>query len=109
MPDRAEQEMKPIAFYGASDDLIEVEGSFPGCDEYNAEDGLFQIAGLLVSMAYGERGCWVIGTSKISENVPVLATNLRLSAPDRDNGEPGYTMRLDMEVPAGSYVTKVDA
>ena len=28
--------MKTIKIYGASDDLIEVEGSCKGCDEYNA-------------------------------------------------------------------------
>jgi len=29
--------MKTITIYGASDDLIEIEGACPGCDEYSAE------------------------------------------------------------------------
>ncbi len=27
--------MKTVSFWGASDDLVEIEGDIPGCDEYN--------------------------------------------------------------------------
>lgn len=35
-----------VTLYGASDDLIEVEGDVSGCDEYNADDEHFVLIGL---------------------------------------------------------------
>jgi len=32
--------MPDVTIYGASDDLIEVEGDVPGCDEYNQESAV---------------------------------------------------------------------
>jgi hypothetical protein len=101
-PDRAEQEqeMKRIAFYGASDDLVEVVGDVPGCDEYNAELAAFVVAGLRVVVSYGARGTWGIKVAQIDESVPVTAFDLRLGA------YTDYSMRLDMKVPAGTVITR---
>jgi hypothetical protein len=94
------EELKPIAFYGESDDLIEVEGFVPGCDEYNAEIAIFAVAGLRVTVSYRARGTWGIKVAQIDESVPVTATDLRLSP------HSAYSMRLDMKVPAGTVITR---
>lgn len=93
-------DMSALKFYGASDDLIEVEGDIPGCDEYNAEHAYFQIAGLQLALEFGGDGTWEIAVGMVDEDVPVTASNMRLSV-DR------YTMVLDMEVPTGAYVVRI--
>lgn len=93
-------EMKALKFYGASDDLIEVEGDLVGCDEYNAESAAFEVAGVRVRVIFG--GCWMIGVEPIDEEVMVAAENMRLSLHEKR-----YSMQLDLDVPAHSYVTKV--
>jgi hypothetical protein len=91
--------MSTVTFYGSSDDLVEVEGDVPGCDEYNAEAAAFELAGLRIGVEYVKGGVWEIGVM-IDDDVPVTATNIRM--------EPsGYTMRLLLDVPEGSYVSRV--
>ena len=97
----ADDEKRHLTFYGASDDLIEVEGDVPGCDEYPGEDSTFLVAGIAVRVFYGP-GVWAITVVQIDEDVPVLAENITLAAQ-------GYSMRLDLDVPAGSYVAKRDS
>lgn len=92
--------MSRVRISGASDDLIEIEGSVPGCDEYNAEHAYFQIAGLQLGVEYSGDGTWEIAVGMIDEDVPVTAADMRLSAE-------GYTMVLDMEVPPGAHVTRI--
>lgn len=95
-----EQETMPVAFYGASDDLIEVEGYVSGCDEYSAELAVFVVAGLRVTVSYGAKGTWGIKVDQIDEAVPVTATDLTLGAYS------SYSMRLDMKVPTGTVITR---
>lgn len=68
--------MHTVIIYGASDDLIEVEGQVPGCDEYNAEAGSFIVssaeASSRVGVHYGKNGCWAVSCGPISEDVPML-------------------------------------
>lgn len=97
---------EPVSFYGASDDLIEVEGTIPGCDEYNSEREVFVLAGLRICVEYGARGCWGIAVEQIDEEVLVTAEDMQLSVPWRDEGTQGYSMRLDVKVPAGSAVVR---
>lgn len=95
--------MKTVKFYGSSDDLVEVEGTAPGCDEFNvggAEYANFHIAGLAIRVEYAGNGCWSILVGQIDEDTPVTAKNITLVAD-------GYTMVLDMEVPDDAYVSKV--
>ena len=112
--------MHTVEFYGVSDDLIEVEGDIPGCDEYPAESGEFEVAGLRVEVDYRHNGCWGVRVTQIDESVPVTATNLRLAVPPEGverteagvRGEahppyPAYSVRLEMSVPDGSHVTRV--
>lgn len=106
-----------VVFYGASDDLIEVDGNIPGCDEYPGEHGTFELAGLRIEVAYMAGGVWGIRVSQIDEDVPVTAKSMRLIDPDGGlspaamRGEapayPRYSIRLEVIVPAGSHVTKV--
>lgn len=98
--------MEAIAFYGASDDLIEVEGSIPGCDEFNGENESFVVCGLRVEVGYTPRGVWDLTISQIDEGVPVTAERMKLSVQPRSDGSPGYSMRLDMEVPNGSVIVR---
>ena len=93
--------MKHIKFYGVSDDLIEVEGEVPGCDEYNGETATFMVAGLRVKVAFERNGCWSVTACQIDEEVAVEAENVTLSV-----SSGGYAMLLEMDVPDGSYVTK---
>lgn len=50
-----------VTFYGASDDLVEVEGKIPGCDEFNTDGAELECGGLKIAVAYGTTGCWHIG------------------------------------------------
>ena len=110
-----------VEFYGASDDLIEVEGNIPGCDEYPGESGEFEVAGLRVNVDYDTNGCWGIRIVQIDERVPVTATDISVITPPNGTGitaealsgeahppYPTYSVRLRMNVPDGSYVTKVN-
>lgn len=90
-----------VRFYGESDDLIEVDGAIPGCDEYPAEDATFEVAGLRVRVLFARRG-WEITVGQIDENVPVTAADVML-----DVAPNGYSMRLALSVPDGSHVTRV--
>ena len=92
---------KHLTIYGASDDLIEVEGDVPGCDEYSGEKATFVVAGIRVHVRF--TGNWVVGVEPIDEDVPPTATNMRLSIHER-----GYSAQLDLDVPGGSYVTRED-
>jgi hypothetical protein len=92
-----------VLFSGASDDLIEVEGNIPGCDEYNVGTealGVFRVAGAEVIVRLKKGGVWGIEVSQIDEDVPVEAVVGRMYAE-------GYSFRLELVVPKGSYVTKV--
>lgn len=101
--------MKALRFYGASDDLIEVEGDVQGADEYNGQVARFQIAGLFVEVEFGgggrfNTGCWGITVMQEDEDVPVTAENLALTVSVRESrgdipARQGYSMVLSMDVP----------
>jgi hypothetical protein len=65
-----------ITIYGASDDLIEIEGNAQGCDEYPGEDGVFVLIGdeakVRVRVTYTARGLWAIAAQPVEEDVPML-------------------------------------
>lgn len=85
--------MADVTIYGASDDLIEVEGDVPGCDEYGGAVGTFVVAGALgpevkaaasalglpvkafatrVHIGFGPLGVWSVALSPLDEDTPVL-------------------------------------
>lgn len=84
--------MSGVLFYGASDDLIEVEGEIPGCDEYNAEDASFVVvcengSVCIVRVNYTSEGTWQVGVRPIGENVPM---------PEAFVSGEGYTARISV-------------
>lgn len=70
--------MSDVLFYGSSDDLIEVEGDVPGCDEYPAEDVTFVVSGpagrVRVRLTYD--GCWAATVGRDGEDVPMLPVDV---------------------------------
>ncbi len=89
--------MHEVAIYGASDDLIEVEGDAPGCDEYNAEEATFVVTGAngsatRVEVKYGAGGCWMIGVAPIDEDVAMVTMAMRQQAREHPDA-PGYSAR----------------
>lgn len=77
-----------VTVYGSSDDLIEVEGSCAGCDEYNGEDERFVLTGengdaVRLRVAYVVPGVWAIAVSPVDEDeamLPVAVTGERYTA-----------------------------
>lgn len=96
-------EKRFVTFYGAGDDLVEVEGTIPGCDEYPTDDATFGIGGLWVRVKYESDGVWSIAVKQVDEDVPVAARNISMGV-----HKSGYSMTLTLEVPAGSFVSMVD-
>lgn len=82
--------MKHLTLYGASDDLIEIDGDFR--EEIADEKGELEIAGLIITIEF--EGCWSIKVIQMDEEVPVTAENIKLSI-----AEGGYSMQLDMDIP----------
>lgn len=63
--------MKQLTFYGASDDLVEVEG--PGGDEFPTDDGRFRLAlpdgtGIRVEVAYNDEGTWAVAVAPLMDD-----------------------------------------
>ncbi len=90
MPD-----LHTVQIYGASDDLIEVEGDAPGCDEYPADDsacGSFLLVGQVdgklaqahVTARYLADGVWSIEVVQNGEGVKLLPCVI-------DSADDGYT------------------
>lgn len=83
MPDptpRTDQSGSVVTLYGASDDLIEVEGTAPGCDEYNEEDAHFVLTGdkgaVRIRVWYTRRGVWAIAVAPVEEDAPMLPVQI---------------------------------
>jgi hypothetical protein len=109
--------MSTITFYGSSDDLVDVEGDIPGCDEYNIEMTTFEDAGLRVQVEFLAQGRWGITVVQIDEDTPVTATNVHFEMREPDTNEaalrgeaplhPPYSVRLVMDVPDDSQVREL--
>jgi hypothetical protein len=69
-----------VTIYGASDDLIEVEGDAPGCDEYNGDDEHFVLVGeegkVRVRCWYTKRGVWAIAAAPVEEDARTLSVTI---------------------------------
>ena len=105
--------MRTVTIYGASDDLIEIEGStLPEPDEFSPapkDPGVVKIEDteggrLLVFVQYAANGlspCWMIGLSQVDEDDPLPAWPMRWSIAER-----GYSLSLEIDLPDGSIITK---
>jgi len=86
--------MTIATIYGVSDDLIEVEGNCPGCDEYSGADEHFVLIGTherktRVRVWYTGRGVWAIAVAPVSEDTPMLPVAL-------EGAENGYSAMLSV-------------
>ena len=109
--------MRNLKFYGASDDLFEIEGTFGGsgeADEVNVcRDGRGMVevrtndgTAMRVTAAYcfcRESGAaWNIGVEQVDEGVPIPDWPMRWSTHER-----GYSVLLEMDAPGDAYVSQV--
>ena len=79
-----ETEKGRVVIYGSSDDLIEVEGKVPGCDEYNGERATFVLIGQhddqsTVRVRYAENGCWAIEVAPLDEDIALIPCVIEMS------------------------------
>ena len=84
-----------VIIAGASDDLIEIDGKVPGCDEYYADSddsGTFVLSGpagtARVRVTYGDSGVWEITVAQTGEDAPMLPVSI--------TGD-GYTFRATFQ------------
>lgn len=97
-----------LKFYGASDDLFEIEGT--GGDEPDERNpGTIQITtpsgeGLRVYCQYSiaDNACWMVGVAPIDEDIPIPNWPCMFSLSER-----GYSAMLTMAVPVDAVVTNV--
>lgn len=94
--------MADLTIYGASDDLVEIEG-VAGADEYNAEDVRLLVTcpdgrAAEVHVAYVSGGVWAITYQPSDEDV---------EAPEGRIDCNGYTARLTLDVPDGTKVHRL--
>lgn len=87
-------------FYGASDDLIEVEG-VKGADEFSAwtkddDDvaGVFNVGGKLRVRAIYD-GCWSFSVGQVDEDIPLPDWPIRV----RQSASVPYSVALEIECP----------
>lgn len=90
--------MKTAKFYGASDDLIEVEG-IKGENEFTASaDGplaaSFNLGGKMRVHAFYD-GCWSFAVGQVDEDIPLPAWPVRIT----QHPETKYTVLLEIDVP----------
>jgi hypothetical protein len=106
-----------IKIYGASDDLVEIEGH-PDGDEVNCynHDVLVYIGdpttgGLAIRMTYapnvgevdGESigfGCWAAEVCQLAEDCPI-PWPVTLTVQRRNSGEVGYSVCVNIDAPTG--------
>ena len=105
-----------ITIYGASDDLVEVDGC-PGGDEfYVYGDGRWRgdlIAPdhetqMRVHCWYDQDGCWQVGVGQTAEDYQLPAWSITITqAPAMNPANPGYSALLTIDVPEGTELTNV--
>lgn len=101
--------MKTLTFYGASDDLFEVDSTVRADrEEYSCYDTSCTVKvvdgdfGLFVTGLYAPsgEGTWMIGISQLNEDIPLPPWPMRWTAD-------GYSVRLVLEVSDSTTITRV--
>ncbi len=108
--------MKTLKFYGASDDLFEIEGTNKGePDEIGIYGGAAAVSivapdgtGLVVGGFYDlpkwphKGSCWTIAVSLLEEDKPLPAWPMRF-----ETNKNGYSPQLVIDAPDGSSVKRI--
>lgn len=83
-----------VRIYGCSDDLVQVEGGVPGCDEYNTDDLYLTLHGdgraTVIRASYEDRGVWAIEAAPL-ENENGLPMHLVTIEQGTDDGSCRYS------------------
>jgi hypothetical protein len=97
-----------ITIYGASDDLVEVDGC-EGADEFNTEHFVANLVGpgaidqMTVTCWFAPNGCWYVGVGQVDEDVQLPAWPVSITqAPAMNPANPGYSALLSIDAPAGT-------
>lgn len=102
--------MPTAVFYGASDDLVEVEG-IPGADEFDAYESeldtinaIFDVGGEVCVLAiYTGNGVWAFGVAQVDDENSLPDWPIRIvQSPDVP-----YSVRLEIDVPDGVAVRRL--
>ncbi len=108
--------MASITFWGASDDLVEIEGDLEGCDEYplgilNSDLGQYTIFEVRtdrerveIVATYTYSGTWTFMPVLPTEDDPWPAWPMQVSASPQND----YSLQLTIEVPDGTVVAPVE-
>ena len=104
-----------ITIYGASDDLVEVQGC-EGADEFGVYNDRWQgdLVGpdatqqMRVHCWYDDGGCWQVGVGQTIEDCQLPAWPITITQqPHGREGVPGYSARLAIDAPEGTRLTNV--
>lgn len=102
-----------ITIYGASDDLVEVEGC-DGADEFNADRWQGDLVGpdpaqqLRVHCWFDDDGCWQVGVGQTIEDCQRPPWQITVTQkPHGREGVPGYSLQLNIDAPEGTRLTNV--
>lgn len=102
-----------ITIYGASDDLVEVEGC-EGADEFCTDHWQGDLAPpgegeqMRVWCWYDIDGCWQVGVGQVTEDVQLPAWPITITqAPAMNPDNPGYSVLLSIDAPEGTRLVNV--
>lgn len=101
-----------ITIYGASDDLVEVDGC-KGADEFSPDDKDTWHADLIgpdgaqmrVFARYERHGCWSVGASQVDEEVPFPSWPVKVRG--AAGREPRYSAVMEIDAPDGTRLTNI--
>lgn len=102
-----------VTIYGASDDLVEIEGSIVGADEYSSDGhwvGVMEAPDggtAYVYVDYRDNGTWTVALGQYEEefNLPPWP-----ATPFVDPARCAYSTALSIEVPDGTTIRpEIDA
>ena len=97
-----------ITIYGASDDLVEVDGC-EGAGEFGTDHLVANLIGpgateqLHVTCWYDDNGTWQVSVGQVSEDVPLAPWPLRIRQ-GVEGTESDYSAVLEIDAPAGTRI-----
>lgn len=103
-----------ITIYGASDDLVEVDGC-EGADEFSSDDWSAVLispdgARMRVYCRFEMTGCWSVGVGQVDEEFQLPAWPMTITqAPAMNPDNPGYSALLTIDAPDGTELLRDDA